>query len=224
MCRPFPRLSPVGESAVLVELADAICSEASRQVRVLDARLRESSLPGVIEWVPGYDSVLVHYDPLRTTYDELHALLENCLIRLTTGGVRTPKQVTIAVRYGGEDGPDLAHVASYHGLTEAEVIRRHTAPVYQVAMMGFTPGFAYLIGLDSSLNTPRLATPMTLVPAGSVGIAGGQTGIYPLDSPGGWQLIGRTACKLFNPDQAPFFLISPGDAVRFVAVENGERS
>jgi KipI family sensor histidine kinase inhibitor len=111
----------------------------------------------------------------------------------------------------------LDFVARSHHLTPAEVIRRHTAPVYRVGMMGFTPGFAYLLGLDHGLETPRLTNPRTHVPAGSVGIAGGQTGIYPLDSPGGWQLIGRTDLVLFDPSREAPFLLSPGDEVRFVA-------
>jgi len=129
--------------------------------------------------------------------------------------------VEIAVRYGGEDGPDLAFVAEYHDLNPVEVVRRHTAQTYHVGMMGFTPGFAYLMGLDPNLATPRLSTPRIVVPAGSVGIAGEQTGVYPLESPGGWRLIGRTDRTLFDPQYEPHFLFSPGDKVRFVAQEGG---
>jgi KipI family sensor histidine kinase inhibitor len=219
-----PRISPVGESAVLIELGDVLDPAVNRRVRALDRWLAADPLAGVLTWVPGYISLLVYYDPLVCTDEDVCAWLlarwECCPPEVAGHANR----VTIPVRYGGVDGPDLNFVAKSHRLSPEEVVRRHTAPVYRVGMMGFTPGFAYLMGLDPGLETPRLANPRTHVPAGSVGIAGGQTGVYPLDSPGGWQLIGRTALALFDPSREEPFLLSPGDEVRFEAApERGQR-
>jgi len=221
-CKPFPHFSPVGESALLLELDDSIHVETNRIVHALDDWLSQSPLCGVVGRVPAYVSLLILYDPLEVNYLTVKNWLEECIETCPSGGIKKAKQVEIPVRYGGVDGPDLAYVAEYHHLSPAEVVRKHTSRIYQVGMMGFTPGFAYLMGLDPKLATPRLATPRTLVPAGSVGIAGDQTGIYPLDSPGGWRLIGRTDHKLFNPQRAPHFLLSPGDEVCFVAQSLGE--
>jgi len=213
---PFPRLSEVGESALLVELADDISLSINAHVHDLDYWLGESIAKGVTHWVPGYTSLLIHFDPLQTDHstirDWFHERWQTCPSITDL----KPAQIQIPVRYGGEDGPDLAAVAKTHRLSPSDVIRMHTAPVYRVGMMGFTPGFAYLMGLDPDLATPRLVNPRTHVPAGSVGIAGDQTGVYPIESPGGWQLIGRTELVLFDPEQEPYFLLSPGDEVRFV--------
>jgi inhibitor of KinA len=183
--------------------------------------MQANPLRGVREWVPAYSSILVIFDPLLVEIFDIQTWLKDCLENVSDNETRKAKKVVIPVHYGGENGPDLAYVASYNHLSPGEVVRRHTAPTYHVGMMGFTPGFAYLLGLDPSLATPRLMSPRTHVPAGSVGIAGGQTGIYPLESPGGWQLIGRTEISLFNPDQLPYFLLTPGDEVQFQAVNMG---
>jgi len=220
--KTFPRFSPVGDSALLLELDDSIHVSTNRNVHALDAWLSQSPLHGVVGRVPAYISLLILYDPLIVNYDDVKSWLDERMETCSSGEITKPKRVEIPVRYGGEDGPDLADVANYHHLSPAEVVRKHTARRYRVGMMGFTPGFAYLMGLDPELATPRLATPRTLVPAGSVGIAGDQTGIYPIDSPGGWRLIGRTDCRLFNPQRDPHFLISPGDEVCFVAQGVGE--
>ncbi len=218
---PFPRFSPVGESGLLLELADELSFEVNQQVHALDAQLSETKLEGVLEWIPAYASLLVLYDPLSVSLPDVHQWLQDCLNSFF-GGVRDERmQVEIPIRYGGLDGPDLEHVAAVHGLSPQEVVEKHAAKVYRVGMMGFTPGFAYLLGLDPDLATPRQTTPRTFVPAGSVGIAGSQTGIYPLDSPGGWQLIGRTDLALFTPEHEPYFLLSPGDEVRFVPSKAG---
>ncbi|MCB2209328.1 5-oxoprolinase subunit PxpB [bacterium] len=218
----IPRLSAVGESAVLIEFGKLLDPAVNDRVRVLDRWSAADTLPGVLSWVPGYISLLVYFDPLICTDEAVRAWL---LARWESCPQDEPgqaKRVQIPVHYGGEDGPDLEFVAKLHRLSPAEVIRRHTAPIYRVGMMGFTPGFAYLLGLDPGLETPRLANPRTRVPAGSVGIAGGQTGVYPLESPGGWQLIGRTTLALFDPAREEPFLLAPGDEVRFViAPERG---
>lgn len=216
---PFPRYSPVGESALLLELSDSLIPEINDRVLDLDTWMKQSFPHGIQHWVPGYVSLLVTYDPLEIELADVEGWLWERLTSCPEAEVQAPKRVEIPVLYGGEEGPDLAHVADYHGVSPSDVIRRHTSQTYRVGMMGFTPGFAYLMGLDPDLATPRLATPRTTVPAGSVGIAGHQTGVYPLDSPGGWQLIGRTDRILFDPQHEPHFLLSPGDEVRFVAME-----
>ncbi|MDF1519723.1 MAG: 5-oxoprolinase subunit PxpB [Brevefilum sp.] len=217
----FPKFNPVGESAVLLEIDEELTPAINRRVHALDSYMQANSLRGVREWVPAYSSMLVIFDPLLVEISKVQSWLKDCLENVLDNEAQKAKKVVIPVHYGGENGPDLAYVAFYNHLSPGEVVRRHTAQTYHVGMMGFTPGFAYLLGLDSSLETPRLKSPRTLVPAGSVGIAGGQTGIYPLESPGGWQLIGRTDMTLFDPDQSPFFLLAPGDEVQFHAVNTG---
>ena len=216
--KSFPRYSIVGESALLVELASRLDQQVNQVVYLLDAQMQNKPLQGVVEWVPGYSSILVYYDPLVTTHNAVHQWLKDCFSVKSEKLNLQPRRVQISVRYGGEFGPDLEHVADLHGILTSAVVRKHTAQIYKVGMMGFTPGFAYLIGLDPDLETPRLATPRTKVPKGSVGIAGSQTGIYPLDSPGGWQIIGRTEQDLFTPEGKPHFLLSPGDEVQFSAL------
>jgi KipI family sensor histidine kinase inhibitor len=216
----FPRISPVGERALVVCFADNLTIKANQQVRALDRQMSRLPLAGVIEWIPAYASLLVLYDPMRVPLAVVQDWLESCLLDLSMEDAPPVKRVAISVRYGGADGPDLPFVAEYHRLTPADVVEIHAQRVYQVAMMGFMPGFAYLLGLDPVLATPRLETPRTHVPAGSVGIAGEQTGIYPLDSPGGWQLIGRTDQVLFDPSNAPYFSLSPGDEVCFVPAKD----
>jgi KipI family sensor histidine kinase inhibitor len=215
----FLKLIPVGESALLVQLADGIDLSINDRVYALDSWMGEAVASGVTQWVPGYASILIHFDPLQTDVSAVQDWFQERFQSCPSGAERHPVQVKIPVRYGGMDGPDLVNVAKIHHLSPLEVVRLHTAPVYRVGMMGFTPGFAYLLGLDTALATPRLENPRTHVPAGSVGIAGGQTGVYPLDSPGGWQLIGRTDATLYDPLHAPHFLLSPGDEVRFVIDE-----
>jgi len=215
-----PQYSMVGERALLVTFADTLTHETVQQVRAVDIYMQQSPLMGVIEWIPSYSSVLVLYDPLRVVLSAVKDWVENACHILESDAERLPKRVEIVVRYGGAEGPDLPFVAEYHGITPADVIEKHVERVYSVGMMGFMPGFAYLLGLDPGLATPRLNTPRTYVLAGSVGIAGSQTGVYPLDAPGGWQLIGRTDQVLFNPLYEPYFTLSPGDEVRFIPSQN----
>jgi inhibitor of KinA len=211
-----PRLLPLGDSALFVQFGDEIDPVLNQLVHTLDAVLQSDKPAGVIETVPAFATLLVYYDPLLLTYaqtaDWVNAEMDNVI----SAASRKPRQMEVPVLYGGEFGPDLDFVAASHGLSVQEVIRIHTSRAYTVYMMGFTPGFAYMGKLDELIATPRLETPRTRVAAGSVGIAGAQTGIYPVDSPGGWQLIGRTRLCLFNPAVDPAFLFSPGDTVRFV--------
>jgi KipI family sensor histidine kinase inhibitor len=162
--------------------------------------------------------LLVHYDAAVLDYPAVEATVRAAASAAAELAAAPPRRVEIPVTYGGEAGPDLDFVARRAGLTPAQVVGLHTGREYRVYLMGFTPGFAYLGELDERIETPRLETPRLRVPAGSVGIAGRQTGIYPLESPGGWRLIGLTALTLFDPAAAAPFLLAPGDLVRFVAV------
>ncbi len=209
-------LLPLGDSSVLIQLGDEIDLAVNRRVHTLDARLRQYAIPGIVETVPAYATLLVHYDPLIISYAGVGNWIEEQMAVTEEAAVQKPRRIEVPVRYGGEFGPDLAFVASYHGTTEADIVRLHTGEDYSVFMMGFTPGFPYMGKLSEALATPRLETPRTHVPAGSVGIAGAQTGIYPIASPGGWQIIGRTSLALFDLSAEQPFLFAPGDGVRFV--------
>ncbi len=217
----WPLIQPAGDSALLVTFCRVIDLATNRQAQALARSLAAHRLPGFIEAVPGYSTVLVHYDLLALSYPEVEAWVRACLPE-GDGEFAPPRKVEIPVRYGGADGPDLGFVAAHNRLTPAEVIHRHAARAYPVFMMGFTPGFPYLGGLDPAIAAPRLATPRSRVPAGSVGIAGEQTGIYPIDSPGGWRIIGRTPLRLFDPQRDPPFLLEPGDLVCFVPLAGQE--
>lgn len=209
-------LRTLGDSSLLVQFGDEIDLALNRGVHALDARLRLDLLPGILETVPAYATLLVHYDARVLTFDQVSAWVKDRLEGLDSATSRPSRRIEVPVRYGGEAGPDLAFVADFHHATPAEIVRLHTSREYTVFMMGFTPGFPYMGKLDEELATPRLETPRTHVPAGSVGIAGAQTGIYPIESPGGWRLIGRTSLTLFDLSVAEPFLFAPGDTVRFV--------
>ena len=198
-------LRPAGERALLVEVDDL------ETVHRLHAAVVALDPPGVTELVPGYRTLLVVADPAQAgALDELAVTLPT--LELPPAEAVAGDPVEIPVRY---DGEDLDEVARLTGLDTDEVVRRHTAPTYTVAFLGFSPGFPYLVGLDPALEVPRLDTPRTSIPAGSVGLAGTQTGIYPTASPGGWRLIGRTAATLFDPARDPPALLAPGGRLRF---------
>jgi inhibitor of KinA len=213
---------PLGDRALLIQLGSTIDDETHRRVRAISARLKSSKVPGLIEIVPAFASVAVHYDPARAPYVRFAEAVQAALANLGDESLPAPRTVEIPVRYGGEDGPDLAVVADAHGLSADDVVRLHSAATYRVYMLGFAPGFAYLGGLPESLATPRRAEPRTAVPAGSVGIGGSQTGIYPLTTPGGWQIVGRTSLTLFDPRRTPPTLLAIGDIVRFRVVAPDE--
>ncbi len=212
----YPRILSVGEEAFAVEFGDAVDAALNRQVHALDAALCARPVPGLIETVPTYRSLLVMYDLLASSADAMRAALWNVLDALVTADALASRLVEIPAHYGGAWGPDLADVAAHCGLSADVVIELHAQPVYTVAMLGFAPGFAYLLGLPEALVTPRLATPRLRVPAGSVGIAGAQTGVYALETPGGWRIIGRTDLALFDPAREAPFALRAGDRVRFV--------
>lgn len=210
-----PRVLPCGDRAVTIEFGKTIDPDLNRKVQFLSRQIKSKPFPGLIDLIPSYRSLLIQYDPGLCSYEELLSLIERRLASL--GGIqdRECRLVEIPVCYGMDFGPDLEEVAAAHGISSEEVIRLHVTPIYQVYLIGFTPGFPFLGGLDPRLFTPRKKTPRKCVPAGSVGLADQQTGIYSLDSPGGWQLIGRTPIKLFDLNREDPFFLKPGDQVRF---------
>ncbi len=218
--KPLFRL--VGDRGLLVEYGDAIDPEINRKVRAMALALEREPTGGVVEVIPTYRSLLVVYDPGATDVKRLEQILQSLERRLGELKIPPPKRIEIAVCYGGDFGPDIEFVARSHGLTSDEVIRIHSETIYQIYMIGFTPGFPFLGLLPEALHTPRLETPRPLVPAGSVGIANNQTGVYPIDSPGGWRLIGRTPLKLFNPDHRDPFLYRAGDLIKFKSISRDE--
>ncbi|MGC9395329.1 MAG: 5-oxoprolinase subunit PxpB [Anaerolineae bacterium] len=213
----YPRILPVGETAFTVEFGDAVDAALNRRVHAFDAALRARPVPGLVETVPTYRSLLVIYDPQVRRAEAMRVALTDALDALAaTADLPEGRLVEIPVRYGGKWGPDLADVAAHCGMSAQAVIDLHAQPVYTVAMLGFAPGFAYLLGLPEALATPRLATPRLRVPPGSVGIAGAQTGVYALATPGGWRIIGRTDLTLFDPAREAPFALQAGDRVRFI--------
>ncbi|HEY0443441.1 MAG TPA: 5-oxoprolinase subunit PxpB [Candidatus Limnocylindrales bacterium] len=220
-----PRVVTYGDSAVLVILGETVDPEVNAAVHRLASAVRAAAATGMPFGapVPGYASLLVPVDPLlvgaAATSDALLQLAVRALEHRDDGD-RARREITIATRYGGEDGPDLAEVARHAGLRPADVVELHASVAYRVYMLGFAPGFAYLGDVPAAIATPRRETPRPRVPAGSVAIADSQTAVYPFHSPGGWQLIGRTEVVLWDAARNPPALLEPGDRVRFVPSES----
>lgn len=207
-----------GDRSLLVEYGDGVDLSVNEKVRRL-SEILTTEMPEWIEAViPAYRSLSVVYDPLRVSVSELRERMQELEGQLDSAEIPAPCVVEIPVCYGKEFGPDIEFVAEYNRITSDDVVELHTRPSYRVFAVGFIPGFCFLGGLHERLHTPRHEAPRTLVPAGSVGIAECQTGVYPLESPGGWQLIGRTPLKLFAPDRPDPFLCRVGDTVQFVAI------
>ncbi len=204
-----------GDCGLLVEYGEAIDPAVNHKVRSMAIAMQNDMPEGVIEIIPTYRSILIYYDPLIANPSILKETLTALESNLSEIEIPPPKVVEIPVCYGGEYGPDIEHVAQSHNLTLQEVIHLHSKPEYLIYMVGFTPGFPFLGGLPEALHTPRLQTPRMKVPEGSVGIANGQTGVYPIASPGGWQLIGKTPIRLFAPERQSPFLYQAGDYIRF---------
>ena len=218
-----PRVFFAGDSALVVQFENRIDPAVNARVEHLARIVRTAQVEGVRDIVPTFRSLSVYYDPLKTDIDGLSEFLEEAATAATVGlQTDTADPIRIRVRYGGEDGPDLDAVAAFAGLTPRQVIETHTARVYRVFMLGFVPGFAYMASVDDRIAMPRLDSPRTRVPAGSVGIAGSQTGIYPSETPGGWRLIGRTTVKPFDLGRRNPFLFKTGDQVQF-CVDASER-
>ena len=195
-----------------------ITIEAHEQVRRLLRLLELEPIAGVRNLHPAYGSLLIKFDALKLRHDELENLLRTYVERMRSVALPEPRLVEIPVCYGGEYGPDLNEVAELHQMTVEQVIDLHASAIYLVYFLGFAPGFAYLGDVAEQLSTRRLPSPRKSVPAGSVGIAGRQTGVYPISTPGGWRLLGRTPLKMFQPDRAQMSLLAVGDRVRFVPI------
>ena len=228
---------PLGESAVLVEFGGKIHPEIHKKVKNLTEYLDCNPLPGMIEYVSAFSSVTVFYNPLMvkaiqedagnstkcSCYQIISALLQEIISRLGHEvAAHTPRIVEIPVCYGGEYGPDLEYVGQHNKLSVDEVIKIHGEGDYLVYMIGFAPGFPYVGGMSEKISTPRRQSPRTSIPAGSVGIAGIQTGVYPISTPGGWQLIGRTPLELFRPHANPPSFLQSGDQIRFYPISQRE--
>lgn len=211
-----------GDRAVTVCFPQEISPEVNAVVCGFVSRFLAHGLEGVIEIVPTYCAVTIHFDPAVLDVDLLMSSIEESSQQSGEAAAGEVETVVVPVAYGGKYGPDMANVMTHTGLSEDEIIKRHSEREYLIYMLGFTPGFPYMGGMNESIATPRLNTPRTAIPAGSVGIAGSQTGVYPIASPGGWQLIGRTPLKLFDIGRENPFLLKAGQKVKFTPISAEE--
>ncbi|MEH7441171.1 5-oxoprolinase subunit PxpB [Bacillus sp. JJ1122] len=213
---------PLGDLAVRISFGDSIKEETNARIRQFILKLEKEKVPGVIEWVPAYTSVTVYYEPERITYANVKRKLEEVYLSPAESQLPAPIVYEIPACYGGEMGSDLAFVAKYHGLREQDVINLHANREYLIYMMGFMPGFPYLGGMPEKLAVPRLEQPRFSVFPGSIGIGGSQTGIYPSDAPSGWRIIGATPIRLYDPKKPEPFLLSAGNYIKFVPINQEE--
>lgn len=213
---------PSGDSAFLLKFGNEISTDINQQIRSFVLSLSNLKIPGITELIPSYTDVLVQYDPIQISFSELLEKLKNIVEHLDSIELPDARTLRIPVLYGSRFGENMDAVKTHTCLSEMEIIDRHTQAKYLVYMLGFTPGFCYLGGMDECLTTPRKEIPSQKIKAGSVGIAAGQTGIYPIESPGGWQIIGRTPLKLFDPNRQPEFLVQAGDYLEFYAISDEE--
>ena len=218
----YPQIKITGDTSVAVVFGNEISTDINTKIRAFDEALAEEQIDGVYETVPTYCSLTIHYAPEKIRYEALQERLEALLAVSHKAQKLNTIVMEIPVVYGGEYGPDLETVAAHNGMSTEDVIRIHSGAEYLIYMLGFTPGFSYMGGMDESIATPRLKTPRVLIPAGSVGIAGKQTGIYPIDSPGGWQLIGRTPVKLYDAHRDTPILLDAGLHVKFIPIDEAE--
>jgi inhibitor of KinA len=213
------KIVSAGDSSLLVVLGHVVSLDNHERVMSLFLALQQLNDPRIRNLHPAYASILIDFDPLRMSHEEAASLLENLAVQGMTQYQRPVNIVTIPVCYDPEFGPDLEDIANHAQIPACEVIRLHSSAMYRVHFLGFTPGFAYLGGLPEALHMPRLSRPRTQVPAGTVAIAGSQAGVYPVDSAGGWQLIGRTPVRVFDPNSTRPALLEPGDLVKFSAID-----
>ena len=212
----MPTLTAASDHSLLVSFGHEVSLEIHGEV--LRFCLLLQGRKELLNIHPGYCSVLISYDPRRRDSAEVESLVREALARMRSVQLPDARTVEVPVHYGGADAPDLAEVARLHDMSPADVVRIHSSAQYLVYFLGFSPGFPYLGGMPPEIATPRLATPRRVVPAGSVGIGGDHTGIYPVASPGGWRIIGRTPLEIFREDRDPLTLLQMGDYVRFVEV------
>ena len=211
-----------GDSAVCVEFGNEISPEINKKIRAFKIAVEKSDIPGIVETVPTYRSLLVHYHPEVIGFKALTEKFDQLMGSLSSIPIPPPTVIEIPVLYGGEMGPDIENVAEHNHKTVEEVIKIHTSEEYLIYMIGFIAGFPYLGGMSKEIATPRLKSPRVKIEGGSVGIAGEQTGIYPVASPGGWQLIGRTPLKLYDADREKPVLLEAGQYIKFAAVTEEE--
>ncbi|WP_372714251.1 5-oxoprolinase subunit PxpB [Ilyobacter sp.] len=211
-----------GDSSIVIEFGNEISKDINRELRNLTDALDNLNYDFIREIVPTYRSIIVHYDSLKISFEKLKEKIVEAGNTKRDSEEKKINIVEIPVLYGEEAGPDLEEVAKHNGLSIEDVIKIHSSGEYLIYMLGFTPGFPYLGGMDEKIATPRLAKPRLKIPAGSVGIAGSQTGIYPMESPGGWQLIGKTPLDLFDPQSKDPFLLNAGDYIRFIPITKEE--
>lgn len=212
-------IQPVGDSAIKVLFTEEVSEQLSNTIQAFCKTLADTEIKGVTEWVPAYNSVTIYYQPIHISFLKLKTTVKQIFDRLAVQDAVTFRIVKVPVLYGEKYGPDIERIATFHNLTTDEVIQVHQQPDYLIYMLGFLPGFPYLGGLDKRIATPRLDEPRSLVEAGSVGIAHEQTGIYPVSSPGGWNIIGKSPLRLFDPENEFMpFLFKPGDRIRFYAI------
>ncbi|MBP3041159.1 5-oxoprolinase subunit PxpB [Bacillaceae bacterium Marseille-Q3522] len=225
------QLYPQGDNGVMIELEADISDIARQKVFMVTSYLQHHSFAWMIEYIPAFTTVTIFYDPAHVNnlslgkirpYDFVCRQINIALQGLKMENPVSPRTVEIPVCYGGEYGPDLGYVAEYNGLSNEEVIHLHTGGSYCVFMIGFAPGFPYMGGMNEAIAAPRRTSPRLAIPAGTVGIAGKQTGVYPIETPGGWQLIGRTPLKLFRPDKERPSLLQAGDSIRFFEISEQE--
>lgn len=209
---------PSGDKGIVIEFGNEICPAINQKVRAMFFAVESRNIEGVISFVPTYRSLLIEYDSLKISYEAIKKELEAIENTLSDFKLPPPNVLEVPVLYGGEKGPDMEYVSSHSGLTEDEVIKIHSSKLYLIYMLGFTPGFSYLGGMDERLESPRLEVPRQKIEKGSVGIAGMQTGIYSVDSPGGWRLIGKTPIEIYNHLRKPPIIQRSGDYIKFVPI------
>ena len=216
------RILTVGDCAVSVEFGQEISLEINHKVMALKMVLEREPIRGIVELIPTYCSLLIQYDPMELRYGQLRDRLEALVTQLDEVEMPPKQVVEIPVAYGGEYGPDLGEVARAHNISEDEVIKLHSEPEYPIYMLGFVAGFPYLGGMNKAIATPRKKSPRLKIEAGSVGIAGEQTGIYSVESPGGWQIIGRTPLKLYDVNRNEPVLLKAGQYIKFKPITKEE--
>ncbi|MBU3153808.1 5-oxoprolinase subunit PxpB [Clostridium estertheticum] len=211
-----------GDRALVVEFGDKIEEQVNSKIRSLTIAMERAGIVGINEIIPTYRSLMVIYDPMIMELDNLIGMIKSIISKMHELKLPDAKVIEVPTLYGGEYGPDIDFVAKHNKISVDEVIKIHTSVEYLIYMIGFTPGFPYLGGMSDKIEAPRLQNPRTKIPAQSVGIAGKQTGIYPIESPGGWQLIGRTPVKLYDPFREDPVLLNAGDYIKFVQIDENE--
>ena len=213
-----PQFSSMGDSALMVTVGDSISYEINKKVHDIISLIKLEDWPGIREIVPTYSSFVIHFDPIKFSREGLTECVQGIWNEDLNSGNTESRIILLPTLYSSDYGPDLQSVAELTGLSIEEVIETHSKVDYLVYALGFSPGFPYLGGLDSKIHCPRLETPRVSVPQGAVAIADSQTGVYPVASPGGWRLIGRTPVTMFDPSRANPSLVTPGDYIRFVPI------